>query len=609
MNLTLLIISLVGYKLLFQTLWGENKSFSELYSISLIIIISFIFGFFEQLIWAPTFIITLGLIFLIVSILHLYLKKINPIKLNLHWDLLIYLGLITLFYIKTKGTYLSSWDEFSYWGLIDKEVFIQNSLPKPHFLTEFKDYPPGQPLFHYLFSRTLGFQEGNLYFAQAIMCITPLLGLIRQLEFKNWSSWLIMMALINFSIFILTNGIQTLMIDTLMGVYFSLFVIFLYCDHFSKVKHSTIPFLFSLATLPLLKQIGFALAFFSIFIWIMAHFISQKKISRNELIFSGLSLFAIIFTKYSWESYVRIYKFKQSIWSDKISVVGYFRDIINKNNHALITTQNFLKAYVNDAFAYSYWLKIDSVNFIWVFSLMTVLVLTFYKIKRDKEFLFYNILFFFCGIGYSFILLLVYCYGIGESSGEAVGSFPRYLNIYILPWFIFIIFYLANKFPTFSDHKWLKISLVILFVLFSPKGALTYPIPRFSKEPLTPERLAALDAVTKTRDYVGTQSKIMFGFQHSRGHELNMIAYEIYPTRISVGCISYGKPYYPGDIWSCDINEDQFRAYIKDVDLFYIHGVDKNFCDAFPVMTGKDCLTTSLYKVNKASTISLTKIF
>lgn len=611
MTLTILILSLIGYKLFFQIILEDEKSFSELYTNSFIILTLYLFGFMDKLIWGPRFIIIIGLAFLSLSLIQLKRKKINPLTINFHWDLLFYLSLIGLFYIKTKGTFLNSWDEFSYWGLIDKEFFTHHSLPKSYFITQFKDYPPGQALFHYFFTNTLGFKEGNMYFAQAILLITPILGLVRRIGWNKFPTILLMVTLINFSIFIFGNGIQTLMIDSVVSVYFALFLIIFFFDYHDGRPLKKVPLLLTLACLPLLKQIAFILAFIVLGTWLLVKIFYPPKLTKKELLFSMGSFFSVLIGKFSWDYYILREGFQKSVKSNDLSFTHYIKDFLNNDKHVLIVTKNFFHAFTDTASAYSPWLKIDSINILWIFLFILIIIVVSYLKFNEKKFLFWQMTLFMGFIGYALIHLLVYCYGISEFDGESVSSFPRYMNIYILSWMIFLIYYFLKNSPDIMDNLKFKLIFFISILLLTSKGGLLYALPRPSREPLTPERLVAIDAVNKTKNYItDKQSKIMFAIQHTRGHEKNIIAYELYPIKTIAGCIGYGKPYYSGDVWTCDISEEEFKSYLKEVDLFYVHNPDVNFCQSFPNLFGKNCLSSFLYKVDKTMTgIALTKIF
>lgn len=610
--LALLVISLIGYKLFFQTIYGNHKSFSEFYTNSLIIFILYIFGLMDLLFWGPKVVLVAGFICLFLSLVQLKRKKINPLKLNLHWDLLIYLGLIGLFFIKSHGALLSSWDEFSYWGLIDKEIFTHRSLPKPYFITTFKDYPPGQAIFHYFFTNLLGFREGTLFFAQAILLVTPLLGLIRQIDLKKTPSILLMMMLVNFNLFIFSSGIQTLLVDGVVSVYFSLFLIIFFFKNPSEKEFTKTLLLMTLASFLLLKQINFILALILIATWLVEKIYSARRLSKNELVFAALCLLTIFASKFSWDSYVLHQNFEHSIKSVNMSFVKYAKDLWQQDPHVVLVTKNFLRAFVTTTEAFrSPILQMNAINFSWFIFILLLVIITSYFQFKEKKYLVWQTVITLGFIGYAAIHLLLYCYVFGTFEGVRISSFERYMNIYILSWMIFLIFYFIHNSPEIKDRLILKIIFLALISLHVGKGAIAYAVPRFSKLEHIPERLAAIDAVNKTLPYITEKhKKIMYIFQRGRGHELNIVTYELYPEKRVSGCIGLGKANYEGDVWTCDISEVEFKKLLSTTDLFYIHNPDQNACQSFPNVLKDDCLNTSLYEVvKKDNDVFLNKIF
>ena len=111
------------------------------------------------------------------------------------------------------------WDEFSHWGLFTKILAMTHTLPGAESAVILKTYPPGAAIWQYFVTRAVGYAEGHVYFAQALLLATPLLVLTDD-RWKNWASTVAMIALSYLALFLFGNELQSLLVDQLVGVFF-----------------------------------------------------------------------------------------------------------------------------------------------------------------------------------------------------------------------------------------------------------------------------------------------------------------------------------------------------------------------------------------------------
>ena len=171
-KIIILILSLIGYYLLFQRKVKLKEEFIPIVvivSISLIMFIAFILN----IAILGTILITLaGLIFLLKSVYEMIKNKEKP-KINFN---IIFLAIFVIWAaIILKGTILIHYDNFSHWGMIAREMLITDKLPNFESTTiMFTSYPPGTACTIYFFCKFLGSSESRMLFAQSLIIISSL---------------------------------------------------------------------------------------------------------------------------------------------------------------------------------------------------------------------------------------------------------------------------------------------------------------------------------------------------------------------------------------------------------------------------------------------------
>ncbi|WP_125762226.1 hypothetical protein [Companilactobacillus hulinensis] len=145
------------------------------------ILVLYAFAYFKLLNLAANVMFGLGLILFLVSfILNLKYRTWHfPIQLHTLW---------MLFYGAMLGTtllsaHLEHYDNFSHWAVIVKFLYTQGRLPgAADTIISFTSYPMGSSLFVYYVTHIVGFEAGNMLFAQFILlfsCMVAMFAVIR----------------------------------------------------------------------------------------------------------------------------------------------------------------------------------------------------------------------------------------------------------------------------------------------------------------------------------------------------------------------------------------------------------------------------------------------
>lgn len=214
-KIIILILSLIGYYLLFQRKVKLKEEFIPIVvivSISLIMFIAFILN----IAILGTILITLaGLIFLVKSVYEMIKNKEKP-KINFN---IIFLAIFVIWAaIILKGTILIHYDNFSHWGMIAREMLITDKLPNFESTTiMFTSYPPGTACTIYFFCKFLGSSESRMLFAQSLIIISSLYTLFAFCNKNKKINYII--ALIAIIYMIIGNiFITELLVDTVLPV-------------------------------------------------------------------------------------------------------------------------------------------------------------------------------------------------------------------------------------------------------------------------------------------------------------------------------------------------------------------------------------------------------
>jgi hypothetical protein len=134
------------------------------------------------------------------------------------------LGMLTLlcawFWIVHGDDQYMLFDEYSHWGIFIREMTGLDGLWTAETNSIHPRYPPGAPLWQYLFTAFLPFSEGRTYFAHFVLLLAPLLMLWNGLRSSQlaWSGAIL--ALVLLAIANLGLGVSTLYVDQIIGVWY-----------------------------------------------------------------------------------------------------------------------------------------------------------------------------------------------------------------------------------------------------------------------------------------------------------------------------------------------------------------------------------------------------
>ena len=252
-KIIILILSLIGYYLLFQRKVKLKEEFIPIVVLSIITLIVYI-GFILNLAKLIIAVIAIIGVALFVKSTYEIIKNKEKIKLNFNMFLLV----IFLFWCIwiLKGAMLTHYDNFTHWGMMARELILTDKLPNfETTVVTYTSYPPGSACFIYFICKFIGFSEAKMLMAQSILIISALYTLYAFCNKRNKINYLIVS--IGIIILLVINiFITDLLVDSLLPILgvAAISIIIYYRNNLKKGLVFSIPILTLIA---IVKNSGF----------------------------------------------------------------------------------------------------------------------------------------------------------------------------------------------------------------------------------------------------------------------------------------------------------------------------------------------------------------
>ena len=489
-------------------------------------------------------------------------------------------------------------DEFPSWAANVKTMFAENSLGGISSATRgiadgfYQSYPPFQQLFQYSYLKAQNWSEANVQIAQNILVLTCLLGVVamisekaKNLTFPLWISSIALYYLFGFTF-------SNLLADGLMAVQFAAAIAISTLDR----RDFRVYVMWGIVTfnLILIKPTGFIFALCAIVFAIAMLLINNYSESKSKLDKkqpSQASVMKLVFiaipplvSYLSWQIHLRSISKNPGVEGASISSIGtpefserftltlssyaknFFGSLHGPDNLAGITLATP---------------KIVEILHISLFSILVILGLSQFffafteKAESRNKQITISFVFVFLAIFYQIFLIFLYLFFFGEYEGVRSGALVRYSSSFILAWAIFVLgrlfLYLARL-----KAKTILIPLVTLSIMVATPSAFANDIRKIESNPVKLQARLDVEKITPlvTR-YVKPDQKVYFIYQRSDGFEKYIFSYLVLPIYSNWACPSLGKPYYEGDVWTCNlaleeaINGYDFLAIGNGDDLFW----------------------------------------
>lgn len=466
-GLVLFWLSIFGYLLLF------NKKTKLPYELLLPIVFSLIgiVMFFAGILNLMKEVTILVCLFGIVIFGYKIVKKEFEIKSILNINFLILFIIFLYLTIVCGRMQLLHYDNFSHWGLIIKNMFLDNNLPNfENTVIEFKNYQPGSACFIYYFGALTGKTEGSMIIAQNYLLVSYFFSLLiftNSIIKKNYDKkkYIIKIMLVAFFLFMLFGNItfNDLLVDTLIATMSicSFVIMYYFKDDLKRAFLYNLPILVYLF---LVKNTGIVLVGFSCLGLIYLGF--RNKQLKNGFIYAILSGIITVLFFYIWTKHVSYVYGDLSLYSKhSLSSANIINELRTKGwdrifEFCSIYWNHFIDIFNN--IPNKYMIGID---------IIVILMIILYK-KYRKYFCWCFLIINTIYLMYYLILGFMYLLSMPWSEAVYLAGFDRYMLTIIFIIIGFVLIYFINvimkekRMSSKSLIMTLGLISIILFISF-----------------------------------------------------------------------------------------------------------------------------------------------
>lgn len=498
-----------------------------------------------------------------------------------------------------------NWDEFSHWAYATKVAYITDGLPKSDSPLIFTIYPPGATLNQYLFVNIAGYQEWIGLFGQVSLIWASILAAAGPVAKRPLTGPLVFaFSLVAMAAF--RYSLLDVYVDSLLAVLLAGAIVPLATGRRNWAMTAYLAVV--LGALTLVKPMGAPLAIvaagcFGLLAVIDAlNMKASEGLSRTRLLGSATAKFsvviaAIVAVYFSWEFYQHLIGAKSPY-----SPMGSVSDLLQFFTHptderSLKTWDLFPKRLTSDGFMTleypwpgMFKFTLDPSILTVVGSLIVVSALVVIAAPHGTRLRSCAVVT-LVGLGivpYVGALMAVYRFTYTEHEGQILAGLERYVGTYALMWLMVVAGMLANHLSQRQTvYRAAFAAFVAIFICGAPTvlvHTLVLPENRravawinentqtYAQQVALRERIDLLASIAKGAAKPG--DKVYYISQHETGYSFVMFRFAVAPIPTNLGRFAVGKPYFPGDIWTEDV---QLDLLIAGYQFLVIGNADQQF--------------------------------
>ncbi|XVN41690.1 MAG: hypothetical protein RCO49_04165 [Rickettsia endosymbiont of Argas persicus] len=437
------ILSLFGFSCFFSKRFEIKLNYAIPITISILVTILYCFAILKLL-------TTVAYLLYFIGIL---LAFINWRRFS--YESFAFTLLILAFFLYTREASLHAYDDFSHWGVFSKELlylgFFEDQTSLSSIISTHAHYPRGAAVYHYFILMLSGYSDGNALFAHFLLHLMFLAPLASNK--KMWQTGLLF-SLMLCAVVLYTTGLRSIYNDSTVGLMFgAIFAIYIIEEDKAKALKLIIPITILLA---LFREIGVWLASFASIILILHYTIFEKKPKTSNYITYIILLALPILCNLIWMSYFKnTHNFidrKEHSFNNLI----YIAENFNEQYKLLLLNYGkfFLKFLLKEGS-----LVIYTLCFIAWYGVRK------YKPELLKEYKFFLLATFICGIIFALWRLYLYFHAFSYEEVIRAASLLRYLGCYALGIGMLAAAYIKNS--IFLSEKQNRKELFVFMMLFA----------------------------------------------------------------------------------------------------------------------------------------------
>ena len=583
-----------------------NKQFVEGLpcAVSVIILVLYISGFLNKMYLATYSLVLLS--FAAAAVVVFWRKgRLNFKRSNLG-GVLVFSIVFAYFWYIGQNSLIYSYDEFSHWGLVVKNMYLYNNFGNiaPTTAT-FLTYPPAQGLFEYFFLKvSRSYNESLMILATNIMLVSFVLPVFRDAKsvissFTGTVITLSLMFYINIDVF------RSTYVDVMLGIIWGYILLTYFTGKNDIFKCFALSL--SLSVITLVKASGVGLAIASMLIFISYETVVNRKDKQNfirNIKFLAVSFAAFMAAKLSWSAYVSHHNLEEKFEFSSVTV-GSLLDLFNGNAPAYRyeTISNFTE-YLFSGSVFTLHTEISP--FIIITTTFVVLILIhLLTAKTDRETsLPCGIAFLIVSIVYTAGLLFSYLFSFSEYEAVTLASFERYMSTLASGAAVIVAYYIFTLLSKYS-FKIIVPAVLIICIVINPYAVVNNAkyyndIDIWAR---SFREIYDLENNIISRN-CSTEDAVLYISPGSQDLTRLQAQYIFTPVSL-VAPMNFspdGSPYSTGDDIPFAMDKEQLRQHLIDnCDYAFIHKAQPEFIEDYKDLFVTDSIVEGLYKVDKTN--------
>ena len=600
-----------------------KEKFSRVITVSFLgqIIISYIIGIiFKSVIKIPLIIDALVISLVVISLMLNKDKRTEFLKNYFTPGLLVYIFLFFILVFFQRNKTIGCIDDYMHWGLFIKDILnydMYSAMCQNPFAWFHSDYPPLIQTFEslFMFICNSGYVEWYGLFSISLFSLSMMLAPIDTVSLGKKDiiksvAYLILVVLCGL---FLNNtplkGIamfyQTLVVDTTISFILAFCLYNIISRNFdNECDYIITGIIFTVIIL--IKQIAVCFYILMIACILLKLIIKKKAIKIRYLIY--LAAIPLLFFT-SWNIVVNFYQQEGQFVTSNINVSDILG--IAQGTKGLewqhITFNNYIDALFNRNL-HNGLMKLTYFQIIVISAIFIAIMM--YIAHEDKKIIIITEITILTGaVGYAIAMLLSYVFLFNDSEGPVLAEFDRYMQIYIVFCFLFIIIWFIKYIFYRINKKTLSILLLLVFVsvfqidfstLKTLKQSSSFPandiaveLNRYLSETTNEEKILVIDQFVPEFDY---QYNINVYLRYEIAKKFNVP----YKDKIQFSSFSHAGEWKEKFIDLIIVgNPDSFRDYLDLFDFVYIDNANEYLIELFNDVTDEYFLTNRLYRVVK----------
>lgn len=503
-----------------------------------IILVVYIFGLFDKLIYGVYTVIFLTVIEFIFIIYYFvkYRKEIKIKETIFTPGILVYilLGLVCILF--NKGIVFREYDEFSHWGLIVKNMFEFGNYGT-NSIIQYSEYPPFISIFQYILLILKNtYAEDTIMIGLNLLYLSFMMPLLKNIKWDKSLIKLIILVpvILIMPIIFYDSFYTTLFMDGFLSCLFSYTI----CSWFIyEGKEKSISVILGCIAITLTKSIGIVFAIVSIIIFLLDTIIKRKEkslLKSNVKLVLLIILFTIVINS-TWQFKI-VNDQAQRKWDMGNINVENIVEILQGNGEYYQKTT--IKNYLQELFEMQGSLTSRNMNAINLVAVLIGFGLLIVALLKDKEqrkrFITMSIVLILFWIAYIIVQLLVYLFIFTPEEAMILACLQRYLSTIPFAIILINIFFLEERYKN-SDIKSIYIAITLIVIIsFLPIQTINEIYIQNDKN--KQDRISyrtRYEGILKYKDVMEKDDKVYYISNFADGREIIIVRYEFLPFKIA----------------------------------------------------------------------------